>query len=274
MEKTKEVLMGTKGRINKLVQVTRVSFFLLGICLLVSVGRLHAGEYDRFLSEEAKGAEFVGSETCAACHEEAAREFKLSAHARIDVEEGLEGAQGCEMCHGPGSVHADNGGGRGTMINPRKKPEVCFTCHLDKKAEFQLPYRHPVLEGKMACADCHSSHGSDVRPWTSTSLEGVNATCAKCHKEQRGPFVFEHEALREGCTNCHKVHGSIHDKMLIVRDSNLCFRCHTQADFTASSSSRPIGNSDHDGRLYKGTCFSGGCHTAVHGSNFDDHLRY
>jgi hypothetical protein len=62
--------------------------------------------------------------------------------------------------------------------------------------------------------------------------------------------------------------------MLVVRDSNLCLRCHAQSNFTASSTSRPIGDSDHDSRLFKGTCFSGGCHTAVHGSNFDDHLRY
>jgi len=261
--------MGTKGRVNKLVRVMRLSFFLLGVCLLVSAGRLHAGEYDRFLPEGSKGAEFVGMETCAACHEDAVREFSLSAHARITLDDDDSGvAQGCEMCHGPGSVHAENGGGRGTMINPRKQPEVCFTCHLDKKAEFRLPYRHPVLEGKMSCADCHSPHGSDVRPWTATSIEDVNETCFKCHKEQRGPFVFEHEAVGEGCTNCHKVHGSIHDKMLIVRDSNLCFRCHTQADFPS------IGDGGHSTRLYKGTCFSGGCHTAVHGSNFDDHLRY
>ena len=96
----------------------------------------------------------------------------------------------------------------------------------------------------------------------------INEACYKCHKEQRGPFVWEHEALREGCATCHKVHGSIHEKMLVVRDNNLCLRCHTQANFPT------IGKQNHGGRLPQGTCFSAGCHTAVHGSNFDDHLRY
>jgi DmsE family decaheme c-type cytochrome len=140
---------------------------------------------------------------------------------------------------------------------------------MDKKAEFQLPSHHPVLEGKMGCADCHSAHGEEVKPWSMTSLKDVNEACFKCHKEQRGPFVFEHEAVREGCTTCHKVHGSINDKMLILRDANLCLRCHTQANFPIIGKSTSHGTS----YLVGGTCFSGGCHQAVHGSNFDDHLR-
>lgn len=216
-------------------------------------------------------AEYVGTETCAACHAAQFKEFQHSTHARIAVpgEPGQVGAQGCETCHGPGSLHVAAGGGRGVggIINPRKDPSTCFACHLDKKAEFRLPYHHPVLEGKMSCADCHTPHGLEVRPWTATTMKDINEACFKCHKEQRGPFVWEHEALREGCTTCHKVHGSIHEKMLLVRDNNLCLRCHTQVNFPT------IGKSSHAGRLPQGTCFSAACHTAVHGSNFDDHLR-
>ena len=211
-------------------------------------------------------AEYVGIETCAACHAKEFQEFQHSTHARINIPAG-SGAQGCEMCHGPGSLHAQ-AGGVGHIINPRKDPSACFACHLDKKAEFRLPYHHPLLEGKMGCTDCHSPHGEDVRPWSATTLKDINEACFRCHKEQRGPFVWEHEALREGCTTCHKVHGSIHEKMLLARDSNLCLRCHTQVGFPT------IGKSSHAGRLPQGTCFSAGCHTAVHGSNFDDHLRY
>jgi len=215
-------------------------------------------------------AEYVGTETCAACHATQYKEFMQSTHARISVPGDTHHAQGCEMCHGPGSLHVAAGGGRGVggIINPRKDPSTCFACHLDKKAEFQLPYHHPVMEGKMSCADCHNPHAPDVRPWSATTLKDVNEACFRCHKEQRGPFVWEHEALREGCVTCHKVHGSIHEKMLLVRDNNLCLRCHTQANFPT------IGKSSHAGRLPQGTCFSAGCHTAIHGSNFDDHLRY
>lgn len=215
-----------------------------------------------------KDAKYVGEETCAACHEQQHKEYLLSTHARIEVKGDETTAQACEMCHGPGSIHADAGGGKGTIVNPRKNPEICFSCHLDKKAEFHLPYRHPVLEGKMSCADCHNLHGTDARPWASTTLGDVNEACFKCHENKRGPFVWEHEALREGCVTCHKVHGSIHDKMLLARDSNLCLRCHTQTNFPT------MGKNNHAARIPQGACFSAGCHTAVHGSNFDDHLRY
>ncbi len=215
------------------------------------------------------GATYVGTETCATCHEDAQREFNLSTHSRIDMRDIPEGmAQGCEMCHGPGSVHVENGGGKDNIMSPRKNPELCFSCHTDKRAEFRLPFHHPVTEGKMACADCHNSHGPDAIPGTTAYLDDVNETCFKCHGEQRGPFVWEHEAVREGCLTCHKVHGSVNQKMLIARDNNLCLRCHTQVAFPT------IGRSNHGTRMPQGSCFSAGCHTAVHGSNFDDHLRY
>jgi predicted CXXCH cytochrome family protein len=215
-------------------------------------------------------AEYVGTETCAMCHAKQFQEFKQSTHAQISIPGEEVKAQGCEMCHGPGSLHVDAGGGRGVggLVNLSKDPSACFECHLDKKAELRLPYHHPVLEGKMSCADCHNAHAPDVRPWSATTLKDINEACFKCHKEQRGPFVWEHEALREGCTTCHKVHGSIHDKLLLARDNNLCLRCHTQTNFPT------IGGSGHGARLPQGTCFSAGCHITVHGSNFDEHLRY
>ena len=247
-------------------------FFVLALLTGFATVSSAEGIAKLFVNLQKDGAEYIGTETCTACHEAEHKEFVLSTHSRISFNEddGVE-VQGCEICHGPGSIHAEAGGGKNNIFNPRRDPAMCFQCHLDKKAEFRLPYRHPVIEGKMACADCHSSHGLDARPWTTTSLDGANGTCFKCHKEQRGPFVFEHEALREGCTTCHKVHGSINDKMLIARDANLCLRCHAQMNFDPDGY---IGDSNHSGRLNLGTCFSGGCHTAPHGSNFDDHLRY
>jgi predicted CXXCH cytochrome family protein len=219
---------------------------------------------DEFL--KMNGAKYVGSEDCESCHEKQVKEYKLSTHSRIDVK-GAE-AQACEMCHGPASIHIAESGGRGNILNPKKDPSTCFSCHTDKKLEFRLPHHHPVLEGKMSCNDCHNAHGDEVRPWTGTSMADTNEACFKCHKDQRGPFVWGHEVVREGCTVCHKVHGSIHEKMLVARDSNLCLRCHTQVNFPT------IGKSNHASRMPQGTCWSAGCHTAVHGSNFDDHLRY
>ena len=244
-------------------------FLFLGVVVVTSSPAVQAEESDASSPfSSLKGAQFVGSESCGACHEKEAKEFKLSTHARVGIpHEGVE-VKGCEMCHGPASLHVAASGGKNNIVNPKKDVNACFACHMEKKMEFYLPFHHPVLEGKMSCTDCHSPHGENVRPWSATTLAGVNEACFNCHKEQRGPFVWEHEAVREGCTTCHQVHGSIHAKMLVARDNNLCLRCHTQMNFPM------IGKQSHAGRLPQGTCFSAGCHTAVHGSNFDDHLRY
>jgi predicted CXXCH cytochrome family protein len=228
------------------------------------------------------GAKYVGMDQCALCHEKEVKNFKLTAHARIRIEgEGarVEG-QGCESCHGAGSLHVDAGGGKGKfIINPAKSPEACFQCHLDKKAEFSLQYHHPVNEGRMSCTDCHDPHGEDINKPKGLWLARVNDVCASCHREQTRPHVFEHEALREGCTTCHNVHGSINPKMLTERDNNLCLKCHAQVAAAGSPGTVFIGKMPHAGFaptefLQRGTCFSAGCHTAVHGSDVNSHLRY
>lgn len=257
----------TRGRLFFVGVIAFAALFVLG-----SVKPAWAVEktatYEELLGK-LKKAKYVGSEDCASCHAKEARDFAVSTHSRLQITEGKGvGVQSCEMCHGPASLHIKAGGGKGNILTPKKNPELCFSCHLDKKAEFHLPNHHPVLEGKMSCSDCHSPHGMDVRPWSATSLKDVNEACVKCHKQQRGPFVFEHEATREGCVTCHSPHGSIQDKMLVAKDSNLCLRCHSQTNFAT------VGKSNHAGRLPGGSCFSGGCHTGVHGSNFDEHLRY
>jgi len=218
-----------------------------------------------------EGATFVGDKTCADCHERITRAFPASPHARLHLAS-LEraGQTGCESCHGPGSKHVATGA-RGTnfIINPGKDPAACFQCHLETQAQFHLPQHHPVLEGKMNCVQCHDPHGQDImKPRGGLAMSRLNESCAQCHQAQTKPVVFEHPALREGCATCHDPHGSINAKLLTVRDSNLCLRCHAQAQRPGSSpNAYYIGNVNHFSFLRYGTCWTAGCHTAVHGSN-------
>lgn len=222
------------------------------------------------------GATFVGMDTCSACHDKEVKDFKFAAHARVTIpgEADRVGAQGCESCHGPGSLHVEDGTGK-FIVNPGKDPKACFQCHLDVNAEFSLSQHHPVKEGKMSCNDCHDPHGADIMLAKGKVIGRTNDTCAQCHREQARPHVFEHEALREGCTTCHNPHGSINEKMLVQRDNNLCLKCHAQvAAPGAAARSVFIGKRDHTSFLSQGTCFSAGCHTAIHGSNINPYLRY
>jgi predicted CXXCH cytochrome family protein len=224
---------------------------------------------------EIPGATYVGNKACLDCHAKYVRMFPGSPHARVHLEvAGMKGQTGCESCHGPGSKHIEVGGGRKFIINPHKDPSSCFQCHLETQAEFNLPQHHPVIEGHMNCVQCHDPHGSDIfKPSGGLAMARLNESCAQCHREQTRPVVFEHEAMREGCTTCHNPHGSINRKMLAVNDPNLCLRCHAQTQNPVINEIL-IGTAPHAAFLRRATCWASGCHSSVHGSNVDPRLRY
>jgi predicted CXXCH cytochrome family protein len=236
------------------------------------------------------GANYIGSKECVTCHDEIYRDFKTSDHARL-IAEGKNALEaGCESCHGPGSIHSDSGGetkppysftsgrpdsagasARPARVNARAVENVCYNCHADVRGQFNLPSHHPVPEGKMTCTECHPPHKGIAHKGGSTALMAKEENCLQCHPAQRGPYVFEHEASREGCSTCHTAHGSVNDKMLTQRDSTLCLKCHFQQ---ASGGQIIIGGSVHTTRVQQGTCWTAGCHEAVHGSRVNSSLRY
>jgi len=231
------------------------------------------------------GAKYIGSKECEQCHDKIYRDFATADHARLLAEGANALNAGCESCHGPCSAHSESGGevkppfsppagsfgARLIADPPRSKETVCFQCHADVRGQFSLPSHHPVPEGKMSCTDCHPPHKGSAYRGGGTALLSENESCFRCHANQRGPYVFEHEASREGCTVCHTAHGSVNAKMLTVRDSNLCMKCHFQQ---LSGGKILIGGSDHTVRVQQGTCWTAGCHEAVHGSRVSSSLRF
>jgi predicted CXXCH cytochrome family protein len=219
------------------------------------------------------GAHYVGSAACAQCHADVVHTFAGATHAKLVARGDHDQNIGCESCHGPGSRHVDSNGAALTIVNPHTSPETCFQCHLDKRGEFALTHSHPVLAGKMSCTDCHDPHHGDaIIGGGAANLMAANATCLKCHESQRGPFVFAHQAVREGCVTCHNPHGTVNDKMLVARNQTLCLQCHYQQQ--RAGGGLLIGTVDHTSFITRGTCWSTGCHEAVHGSQVSSSLRF
>jgi predicted CXXCH cytochrome family protein len=239
---------------------------------------------------EVPGAKYIGSKECEQCHDRIYRDFATADHSRLIAPGPNANNAGCESCHGPCSQHSESGGevkppfsfaaGRPeansfgadlAIASGRSTQIACFQCHADVRAKFSLPSHHPVPEGKMSCTGCHPPHKGSIFLGGGPAFLSENDSCLRCHPAQRGPYVFEHEAMREGCTVCHTAHGSINAKLLTVRDSNLCLKCHFQQ---VSGGKLLIGGSDHTLRVQQGACWTAGCHEAVHGSRVSSSLRY
>jgi predicted CXXCH cytochrome family protein len=142
----------------------------------------------------------------------------------------------------------------------QSEPALCYGCHVTVQAQFAQPEHHRVPEGLMKCSDCHNPHGSEnVASLNNPGWE----TCVKCHVEKRGPFVFEHPAVKvEGCVTCHNPHGSANRMLLVRREGRqLCLQCHT--GFHA----QPQVPHSRLGFQTSGECVR--CHVTVHGSSLD-----
>lgn len=144
------------------------------------------------------------------------------------------------------------------------QPQLCFSCHADDKPAFSQPFHHKVNEGLMKCTDCHDTHGTFGNNQLRSTAD-QNMVCTKCHTETRGPFVFEHVAVKaEGCVGCHTPHGSQNARLLNVPNINqMCNQCHSPV---AAGTIHGM----NAGSAEVTPCIS--CHTMIHGSNINPAL--
>jgi DmsE family decaheme c-type cytochrome len=187
------------------------------------------------------------SARCLSCHgdSEAQMHFNRSSHASNDV--------GCLDCHSPHHAKEEH------RLLTSAQPDLCYQCHTATKAEFAKPFHHRVNEGFVECADCHNLHGTATLRNVRNVATG-DATCAKCHADKQGPFVFEHLPVKtEGCSSCHTPHGATNPRLLRVSQTSLlCLQCHTVP------TTGPAGPAHNLSQKYQACTM---CHSAVHGSN-------
>lgn len=134
--------------------------------------------------------------------------------------------------------------------------ETCFQCHKDRRAQFERPSHHPLREGDMTCSSCHNPHGSATDSLLREA--SVNETCYKCHADKRGPYLWEHEPVRDSCLNCHEPHGTVNEYLLKIQRPRLCQSCHMGPGHGNPGNPMTV-------QAVNRSCQN--CHTKVHGSN-------
>jgi DmsE family decaheme c-type cytochrome len=197
----------------------------------------------RFSTASAKAID----KTCLGCHADTHPNFLRSPHAKANVS--------CTSCH---SVHAAVAE---TALLTVAQPKLCESCHTDVNAAFEMPFHHPVNEGIVKCSDCHDPHGT-FQPNNLRVTADQNAICTTCHMDTRGPFVFEHAAVKAvGCLGCHTPHGSENARLLNMPSINtLCNQCHSPV---AAGTFHTMGAGSQE----LTPCTD--CHTFIHGSNLN-----
>jgi len=247
------------------------------------------------LDTEHIAEEVDASSSCAACHGEPVAKEKVPGQWSCDFEvfgfdeEDLPGvkSQLCLQCHfGEHGGYASSEHGRagmactdchdihgrdrgrwplqkeitvydGSALRPEAPSATCARCHADAFAEFEFNDRHRLEEGIIQCTSCHDPHARQSR----SALGGFKQeTCAQCHTDKDGPYVYEHGSLRvEGCAACHTPHGSPNRHMLTFQAvAELCYSCHIAVP------------GFHSRFALDTQCTN--CHSSIHGSNLDPYF--
>ncbi|HET6385197.1 MAG TPA: cytochrome c3 family protein [Armatimonadota bacterium] len=257
----------------------------------------------------AEKAEFIGTDACLSCHVDY-KQWLTQPHGRFLMEPSRTvPGQGCEECHGPGSLHAQNP--PKFIFNPDKAKarvsnNLCLKCHNTQIDQHDWQIGAHAL-ANIRCTDCHKVH------MNADNLEMLpkpkNQLCFQCHRTIENQLhQNSHHPVLEGkidCSDCHNIHSGRFDNMLVADEKTTCTRCHADVrgpfvfehDVTVNGYSKPctschLPHGSPNLRLEKaagrGEClqchttlvinhFPGNCitcHTRLHGSDADpDFLR-
>ncbi len=160
-----------------------------------------------------------GTEQCLTCH--AGENMTIMAetpHGNMENPHSPYSNQGCESCHGPGSVHVSRaGGGAGKRIllsfkgrdNAAAQNAACLACHAQTMGELEGFAWIGSLHDRpnMTCQRCHDSHSTE-QPMKDMAKQLAN--CSSCHRRhiERHPRFESAGILFDElkCSTCHNVH--------------------------------------------------------------------
>jgi predicted CXXCH cytochrome family protein len=245
---------------NKNIKLGLLAIFAFSLSIWFALGAL---------SEQAIGAgyipgespvaddNYVGTETCAACHESQFKAFDGTKHGKLHAISSWKGkVVGCESCHGPGKAHVESGDPLKIIsfkrLDAKATAETCLACHAGKENHNNFR-RGEHWRNNVGCTECHSAHGPEPGPFRpgSSAFPGDVAhqkpgqatkamlksnepqLCMSCHTETKAQFSkpFHHKVL-EGtmsCSDCHNPHGGFEQKQakLAVGGDAACVKCHS-----------------------------------------------
>jgi DmsE family decaheme c-type cytochrome len=186
--------------------------------------------------EADKPADFAGSTTCQACHEDIYNAFQKSPHQSVetDTKRGFKD-NACESCHGKGSKHAEST--EAALIQQPAKlaasaaDRICLTCHQNQSTHTARS-NSSHAKNQVSCVSCHFVHKKNGKDLVARKPAAINQQCSTCHTDVWASFQkpYKHR-LPEGamsCVDCHNPHGSALPRSIQTTRANEpgCAKCH------------------------------------------------
>jgi len=185
---------------------------------------------------QAGAAEYIGAAACEGCHADEAASFEKSPHWKTTLDtRGGTPHQGCEACHGPGSLHLTDPTDKTKIFDFKSRPakainDQCLACHASGKEQMNFA-RSEHAHNNVSCTDCHSAHHATQAEFL--LVKAQPELCYTCHAQQKPQFAMPfHHRVNEGliaCSDCHNPHGTVEAKQVRVSSTQdaVCFTCHT-----------------------------------------------
>jgi DmsE family decaheme c-type cytochrome len=208
--------------------------------------------------------DYVGSESCATCHNNESAHFSITAHRKTMNDQSFPFDQrGCEACHGGAKKHVEFHKAAAQLYEEGKPEEaeslyadkekaesakvryfktlpaaeasaVCLKCHEGEQGRSEERFnfrRSDHHKAGVSCLDCHASHSPKRAEFLLRDTQP--SLCYSCHAEQKASFSRPfHHKVPEGtmkCSDCHNQHGGFQAKQLRtgVGADTACLKCHS-----------------------------------------------
>jgi DmsE family decaheme c-type cytochrome len=178
-------------------------------------------------------ATYIGDKGCLECHEQFEQGYRGTPHYQAMDPRTPAARLGCESCHGPASLHAEDPSVHLlpdlSVNSPEAVNATCATCH--RRGEHALWQGSQHESRGLSCASCHNIH-TPKSPENALASVSEMALCATCHRDKAARVDRSgHMPVREDkmeCSTCHSPHGATNVKLLTAGDSvaEMCTSCH------------------------------------------------
>lgn len=185
-------------------------------------------------------AQYIGPDKCLTCHAKMRDLWSKNPHAGTTSAVSDPALQGCEACHGPGSLHMGSGGEKAHITRPAEVDKsalsnLCMKCHGSresivpqswKKLDAQAWRNSGHYRKGILCGKCHAVHADTGKLLT----ESPEKLCKTCHASlaDAGGGAYVHSPVKQmKCLTCHDPHGTDQLPHMVRKNiSTICGDCH------------------------------------------------